>query len=337
VPPRFLTSALACGSAEPERDAAPGETFRASSSQVDGGSTKESNEALSRATIGLSLSETSAERIAGRYVSSVTQGVGLDFVSSKKGEKIVLSLADLKGRELVHMEGSPKEGVFLRHGALTLRVAPAVVESAAAAAKNLGDGPPRPELSPTGRLPNGDVVVEGDVATFAQFEKLPELALLPELSRALGDSGLAGHKVPAALALHAFAMSFASNSPALAPAGISGDKVGNGESVSSAAPSFICTPGDVECCESHPNDPGCIPDPDPPPPTDVCAGREPRGSSCIGLCGPGCHCWPSICGDCCYHPGCAQHDRWCGRCGWLHPHDCLLCYGPTALIGILGC
>ena len=32
---------------------------------------------------------------------------------------------------------------------------------------------------------------------------------------------------------------------------------------------------------------------------------------CIGLCGKGCNCWWWVCGDCCFHKGCADHDLCC--------------------------
>jgi hypothetical protein len=32
---------------------------------------------------------------------------------------------------------------------------------------------------------------------------------------------------------------------------------------------------------------------------------------CLGLCGYGCSCWEFICGDCCYHLGCYDHDVCC--------------------------
>lgn len=32
---------------------------------------------------------------------------------------------------------------------------------------------------------------------------------------------------------------------------------------------------------------------------------------CLGLCGYGCNCWSFICGDCCYHLGCYEHDMCC--------------------------
>ena len=34
---------------------------------------------------------------------------------------------------------------------------------------------------------------------------------------------------------------------------------------------------------------------------------------CYGLCGPWCTCWSQLCGDCCWHPGCYQHDKYCDK------------------------
>lgn len=32
---------------------------------------------------------------------------------------------------------------------------------------------------------------------------------------------------------------------------------------------------------------------------------------CLGMCGYGCNCWKWVCGDCCYHLGCYDHDICC--------------------------
>lgn len=53
--------------------------------------------------------------------------------------------------------------------------------------------------------------------------------------------------------------------------------------------------------------------------------------SCYGMCGPGCSCWSWVCGDCCYHYGCAVHDSWCREGKWWY------CYDITAVIAIFGC
>ena len=44
----------------------------------------------------------------------------------------------------------------------------------------------------------------------------------------------------------------------------------------------------------------------------------PTGEYCRGMCGPSCYwCWDFICGDCCYHEGCAQHDDCCEEKGYF--------------------
>ena len=57
--------------------------------------------------------------------------------------------------------------------------------------------------------------------------------------------------------------------------------------------------------------------------------RQPEGENCLGMCGPGCRCcWRYICGDCCYHQGCYDHDMCCRRNGMLS----LGCWSPVRLI-----
>ena len=36
-----------------------------------------------------------------------------------------------------------------------------------------------------------------------------------------------------------------------------------------------------------------------------------KEDDCYGLCGYGCTCWSFLCGDCCYHLGCKDHDACC--------------------------
>ena len=39
--------------------------------------------------------------------------------------------------------------------------------------------------------------------------------------------------------------------------------------------------------------------------------KRPIGEECFGMCGPHCWCWYWICGDCCIHRGCYEHDQCC--------------------------
>ena len=54
-------------------------------------------------------------------------------------------------------------------------------------------------------------------------------------------------------------------------------------------------------------------------------------NDCYGMCGYGCSCWSWVCGDCCYHSGCARHDSWCRNGQWYY------CYNITAVIALFGC
>lgn len=58
---------------------------------------------------------------------------------------------------------------------------------------------------------------------------------------------------------------------------------------------------------------------------------RPTANECYGMCGNGCSCWSWVCGDCCYHSGCAKHDSWCRNGQWYY------CYNITAVIALFGC
>ena len=59
-------------------------------------------------------------------------------------------------------------------------------------------------------------------------------------------------------------------------------------------------------------------------------GQCPRGSNCLGLCGPGCLCWWFVCRDCCYNVGCYLHDVY-GCSGGTDTWSCWLSF-PIGLI-----
>ena len=46
--------------------------------------------------------------------------------------------------------------------------------------------------------------------------------------------------------------------------------------------------------------------------------RYKNNKECKGLCGKKCDCWWWVCGDCCYHRGCYDHDDCCERRGYSH-------------------
>jgi len=46
--------------------------------------------------------------------------------------------------------------------------------------------------------------------------------------------------------------------------------------------------------------------------------RYKNNKDCKGLCGIRCTCWWFVCGDCCYHRACYDHDDCCERKGYTH-------------------
>lgn len=44
---------------------------------------------------------------------------------------------------------------------------------------------------------------------------------------------------------------------------------------------------------------------------------QPTENDCRGMCGAKCDCWESVCGDCCYHRGCYEHDLCCKHAGYF--------------------
>jgi hypothetical protein len=62
-----------------------------------------------------------------------------------------------------------------------------------------------------------------------------------------------------------------------------------------------------------------------------CQAYPNQDNDCYGMCGPGCDCWSWVCGDCCYHWGCAVHDDWCREGEWWW------CDNITAVIALFGC
>ena len=56
------------------------------------------------------------------------------------------------------------------------------------------------------------------------------------------------------------------------------------------------------------------------------------GNSCFGLCGRQCNCWEWVCGDCCLHKGCLDHDQCCEDMGF-YTSKCLLPFNFNCVTG----
>jgi hypothetical protein len=147
------------------------------------------------------------------------------------------------------------------------------------------------------------LVPEGDQQAFADLLLSPEAAILPHLSRELGRRGITGRDYPASFDIHSFAMLTGRVHDVKLPAIEAGDgSEGEGLRVAQAA---------------------CV--------------HPPEGSKCFGMCGPGCSCWKWVCGDCCWHKGCAAHDNDCRKCSWKNPWACTKCASFASFFTGGGC
>ena len=238
-----------------------------SSADVDGWSEKD----------GVTLRVATPERLTGSYVDA--NGQGLVFDTARTEDNLYIHLATKTGQVLVHAETTETSYVFhYMDNRLTLEVSKAWIEQVRAAA---------PDAQTDDET---QMHWTGDKAVLDEMLAVPELKLLPTLSRTLGEMGYTGNTYQASLPLHKIARQSAD------ALGIDVQPIKTPESENSL-------------CTAYPN----------------------QGDSCYGMCGPGCSCWSWVCGDCCYHYGCARHDSWCRQGQWYY------CYNISAVIALFGC
>lgn len=263
-----------------------------------------------------------------RIVGRLTLGnAGLLFDSQvlrKKDPQVTIHALDQ--RELVDFRSDDSHlTIRFGGGVTTTRIARADVASPRAV-------PPEQARM---ELPPGSI--EGGERFLEEIFRSPEYALLPELSYALGLAGATGQRYRPSLALHSFGMSAAGLlgvNPAVPgvsyiwkyPPGLrrimhqrffdENNPFGCWEPGS--GPNLDLQPQCATPCEPYPN----------------------RDKQCFGMCGPHCDCWSWVCGDCCYHDFCADHDALFGQCEAADdPTALAACAASVGIIGFLvfGC
>ena len=110
----------------------------------------------------------------------------------------------------------------------------------------------------------------------------PVARLLGKVSRALGDAGVFGHTSPSSLPLHATTLFISRR--------LSIDDLGEIDR--------DCEPQQENRGRSRRQD-------------SCSLENDPNHDNCLGMCGRLCSCWRVVCGDCCYHQGCYEHDLCC--------------------------
>ena len=107
-----------------------------------------------------------------------------------------------------------------------------------------------------------------------ELMKVEEVGLLEEVAEAVGQKGLTGKDTPAAMPFFAFALKVT-------------------QLQTKRDNTFIRNATRVQRADCLSTCPPC------------------PNNNCFGMCGKGCSCWSWVCGDCCYHMGCYDHDKCC--------------------------
>jgi hypothetical protein len=275
----------------------------------------------------VTLSTVTPDRIAGRLNLGNS---GLLFDSQVFERKLPrATVRALDERELVHIDADRQ--------ALTVRLGDgvALTRTARADVANVGAGR-RLERPTVAAAPNV-AAVQGDRRLFDEFFRSREYALLPELSYALGKAGATGQRYQPSLALHSLG---------LAAAGMLGvDPARPGLTYRYRLPPQLRRP-DVRGLFDRMAPTDCWSGPEEGPNFDLlpkcegpggCESHPNRDRDCFGMCGSGCDCWSWICGDCCYHDFCAEHDALLRSCDGAA--DVALCVASVLILPtwLLGC
>lgn len=226
-------------------------------------------------------------RIAGTYTRA---GKGVRFRSTKTSERLTFTITTLDGRELYRLT---QDKEYIRSNILGGRLRQTFdLEFLEVARDEKRRGVEALEFIGTS--------VEGDVTVADEYWSTPELALLPHLSKLIGQElGYTGAAYPATLPLHLMALSVDKHAKA---------------SGSALSEPLTSSPNEATTCQAYPF----------------------RSNGCYGMCGPGCTCWKWLCGDCCFHTGCAVHDDYCRTwMGFGHPYCNIYWYIPFYIGG--GC
>ncbi len=179
--------------------------------------------------------------------------------------------------------------------------------------------------------------VNGDRESLEQLQTNPSFALLGIFSKSFGRLGFSGQSHSAILPLHFLALGAAKFRTDQ-----NGDSQPDGKPDGDGEPEvvyrirhpfppinywelFFGRPDTVDCNPQLPGSDlvllpgheelwsgGCGGGSDcPTRGTESCDRYPDCKNGCAGMCGNGCNCWREVCGDCCYHDGCAAHDDWC--------------------------
>ncbi|MGH2562652.1 MAG: hypothetical protein ACRDJH_26640 [Thermomicrobiales bacterium] len=286
----------------------------------------------------VAVDEFSSERITGKLAAGPN---GLQF-TAWVDQMPCVTATTLDGRQLLSIKRDGGDIVTEVGDGFTARLAMAE----ARAARAMDD--------PTATVEHvrAATAFQGDPAAVAAVRHATEYALLPGLSYAVGMTGATGKAYLPSLGLHALGLAAAtdvqidprtteasylirsSNQVVDARTPVPEVEGGQAPGVAERKKPVIIDPALEQHIAANQ-----VFQPDPcvgefgqsVPCVTNCLGYPNEAQDCFGMCGPGCsECWEWVCGDCCFHQFCADHDaqmRACESTG--DPYSCFAAYVPA--------
>ncbi len=199
------------------------------------------------------------------------------FIASRPGGPNTASIASILGKQFLLLNSSTD-------GLVDYGIPPEMTNRAKSAASSPN---PRklerllPKLNP-------DTSADRE-NSFEQLLARPEIQLIEAAAVAMGNEGITGIQYPAALSFYMTALHIAGQSP--------GSEI---ELQPARSKRFVWPWESTESCHHGYS---C--------PVGECPINLPSINPCFGMCGPQCTCWWWVCGDCCWHLGCHDHDFIC--------------------------
>ena len=252
---------------------------------------------------GLVMKVVTPEKIEGEYHSIQFSSVVKDgqrsiSVATAKGEPIVVFKKPERASMMTVKMGQTKFLVQMNEPGSTLpRYSDYVVPQAF---HNLMDSVLSQNYVPYGIMQHLDSRTANEARKSAVQELVTrsEANSIIEAATALGSAGVMGTDSPAAQQLYVLALRLA-KIKGMMEKGAVATSDGTVPAYQSMHPMYAYK---QQTC------PECT--------TGSCPYRGDRSRDCHGMCGIRCYCWEFLCGDCCVHQGCLDHDDCCVEDGY---------------------
>ena len=256
---------------------------------------------------GLIMKVVTPEKVEGEYhgasgciqfSSEVKDGQHSITVATEKGEPIVVFKKPERASMMTMKMGQTKFLVQMNEpGSGLPRYSDYVVPQAF---HNLMDSVLSQKYVPYGIMQHLDYRTANEARQSAAQELVTrnEANSIIEAATALGSGGVMGTDSPAAQQFYVLALRLAKIKGMMER----GDVATSDDTVSTRRSFHSMYTYEQETC------PECT--------TGSCPYMGDQSNGCNGMCGYTCMCWPFICGDCCVHQGCLDHDDCCTKYGY---------------------